>query len=83
MKRLLRRLLVCGVLGAFTGAAGAAVSATSATSAGAAASGAGTMAEWRDSVLLGDLLEYELAPRAEQESVIVAILMEEAERLAG
>ena len=37
----------------------------------------------RDSVLLGDLLEYELAPRAEQESVIVAILMEEAERLAG
>ena len=37
----------------------------------------------RDSVLLGDLLEYELAPRAEQESVIVATLMKEAERLAG
>lgn len=47
LRRLLRRLLVCGVLGAFTGAAGAA---------GAAASGAATTAEWRDSVLLGEVV---------------------------
>lgn len=47
MKRLLRRLLVCGVLGAFTGAAGAA---------GAAASGVGAAAELRDSVLLGEVV---------------------------
>ncbi|MFO7976396.1 MAG: hypothetical protein R6V12_17375 [Candidatus Hydrogenedentota bacterium] len=37
----------------------------------------------RDSVLLGDLLEYELAPRAEKESMIVDLLKKEAERQAG
>jgi nucleoid DNA-binding protein len=37
----------------------------------------------RDSILLADLLEYELAPRAEKESAIVAILQEKAEQLAG
>jgi len=31
-----------------------------------------------DMVLLGDLLEYELAPRAERESAIVAVLQEQA-----
>ena len=36
----------------------------------------------KDSVLLSDLLEYELAPRAEKEAQIVAILKEEAERHA-
>lgn len=56
MKRLLRRLLVCGVLGAFTGAAVSATSAGAVASAGAAASGAGTTAEWRDSVLLGEVV---------------------------
>ncbi len=34
----------------------------------------------KDSVLLGDLLEHELAPRAEKEAQIVAFLKEEAER---
>ncbi|MGI6461264.1 MAG: hypothetical protein ACOX5J_14455 [Candidatus Hydrogenedentales bacterium] len=37
----------------------------------------------QDSVLLADLLEYELAPRAEKETAIVAILQEKAEQLAG
>jgi len=37
----------------------------------------------RDLVLLGDLLEYELAPRAEKERTIVALLKKEAERQAG
>lgn len=36
----------------------------------------------RDSVLLGDLLEYELAPRADKESIIVDLLKKEAERQA-
>ncbi len=36
-----------------------------------------------DSVLLGDLLEYELAPRAEKESTIVALLKKEAGQQAG
>jgi hypothetical protein len=34
--------------------------------------------EVRDCVLLGDLLEYELAPRAEQEAAIVAVLRTQA-----
>jgi len=37
----------------------------------------------RDSVLLGDLLEYELAPRAEKETMIVDLLKKEAERQTG
>ena len=36
-----------------------------------------------DSVLLGDLLEYELAPRAEKEIAIVALLKKEAGQQAG
>ncbi|HPO13169.1 MAG TPA: hypothetical protein PLI09_06965 [Candidatus Hydrogenedentes bacterium] len=36
-----------------------------------------------DCVLLGDLLEYELAPRAEQESSIVAVLKEHAKAHPG
>ena len=39
--------------------------------------------EARDSVLIGDLLEYELAPRAEKETTIVALLKKEAERQTG
>lgn len=36
-----------------------------------------------DCVLLGDLLEYELAPRAENEAKIVALLREQARKRAG
>ena len=36
-----------------------------------------------DCVTLGDLLEYELAPRAETEAAIVAVLQEQAARPAG
>jgi hypothetical protein len=37
----------------------------------------------QDTVLLGDLLEYELAPRAERESRIVALLKDKAHQRAG
>ncbi len=36
-----------------------------------------------DCVLIGDLLEYELAPRAEQEAQIVALLQEQASEPSG
>ncbi len=39
--------------------------------------------EQQDCILLGDLLEYELAPRAEQESDIVALLQERAPAHSG
>lgn len=39
--------------------------------------------EQEDCILLGDLLEYELAPRAEQESDIVALLQERAPAYSG
>lgn len=39
--------------------------------------------EQQDCILLGDLLEYELAPRAEQESDIVALLQERASAHSG
>lgn len=41
-----------------------------------------TALEKEDTVLLGDLLEYELAPRAEREIEIVALLKERAPRSA-
>lgn len=39
--------------------------------------------EVRDCVLLGDLLEYELAPRAEAETEIVSLLREKAQAKTG
>ena len=39
--------------------------------------------EAEDCVLLGDLLEYELAPRAEAEAEVVALLRSQASQQSG